>query len=70
MSTEQLNPFDDESQPFLVLANAQQQHSLWPTFAAVPAGWRVVLGPDSRAACVDWLERNWTDIRPLAVRGA
>lgn len=70
MSIEQLNPFDDESQPFLVLANAQAQHSLWPTFAAVPAGWQVVLGPDSRAACVDWLERNWTDIRPLAVRGA
>ena len=32
------NPFDDEDGTFLVLRNEELQHSLWPAFAAVPAG--------------------------------
>ncbi|WP_434627476.1 MbtH family protein [Chromobacterium sp. CV08] len=70
MSTEQTNPFDDESLSFLVLVNSQEQHSLWPSQLSVPSGWRTVFGPDGRAACVDYLDRQWTDIRPRALRGA
>ena len=36
------NPFDDENGTFYVLVNDEDQHSLWPSFAEVPAGWRVV----------------------------
>ncbi len=49
------NPFDDENGTFFVLVNAEEQHSLWPTFAAVPAGWRIVFGESgqtSRQECV------------------
>ena len=35
------NPFDDEDGRFYVLVNDEDQHSLWPTFSEVPAGWRV-----------------------------
>jgi uncharacterized protein YbdZ (MbtH family) len=42
--------------------------SLWPTFADVPAGWRVVDGEADRAACLDYIEQNWTDIRPRSLR--
>ena len=38
------NPFDDEDGAFFVLVNDEEQHSLWPSFADVPAGWRVVYG--------------------------
>ncbi|MBW8714767.1 MAG: MbtH family protein [Variovorax paradoxus] len=37
------NPFDDKSASFLVLVNHEGQHSLWPAFIAVPAGWQVAL---------------------------
>ncbi|UTH76822.1 MbtH family protein [Chromobacterium sp. IIBBL 290-4] len=67
---EQTNPFDDESLTFLILANSQDQHSLWPSQLPAPAGWRQVFGPDSRASCVEYLDRNWTDIRPRSLRGA
>lgn len=70
MNTDQQNPFDDDSQSFLVLVNAEEQHSLWPAFAAVPAGWQPVLGPDTRAACVAYLGARWTDIRPRSARAA
>lgn len=61
------NPFDDEDGQFLVLVNDEGQHSLWPMFAQVPAGWTEVHGPDSRQACVDYVETNWTDMRPASL---
>ena len=67
------NPFDDEDGTFVVLANDEEQHSLWPTFAETPEGWRCVFGgPDgtTRAACLAYVEDNWTDLRPLSLREA
>lgn len=51
------NPFDDPNGVFLVLVNAENQHSLWPNFAEVPAGWQTVHGPDARQACLNELGR-------------
>lgn len=64
------NPFDDEDGRFFVLVNDEDQHSLWPTFADVPEGWRVVFGEDSRKACLEYVEKNWTDMRPRSLREA
>jgi len=63
-----VNPFDDENGSFFVLVNDEEQHSLWPTFADVPAGWRVVYGEADRAACLEYIEQNWPDIRPKSLR--
>lgn len=64
------NPFDDEDGRFYVLANDEDQHSLWPTFTAVPDGWRIVFGEESRQECLKYVEENWTDIRPKSLREA
>ncbi|AJW40852.1 MbtH family protein [Rhodococcus sp. IEGM 1401] len=64
------NPFDDEDGRFFVLVNDEDQHSLWPTFSEVPQGWRVVFGEDTRAACLEYVEKNWTDMRPRSLREA
>ncbi|UUM21974.1 MbtH family protein [Mycoavidus sp. SF9855] len=61
------NPFDDPNGVFLVLVNAENQHSLWPNFAEVPAGWQTVHGPDARQACLDYIETNWADMRPQSL---
>lgn len=61
------NPFDDESGTFLALINDEGQYSLWPAAVPVPAGWTVELGPDTRAACLDHVEQNWTDMRPRSL---
>lgn len=61
------NPFDDENGRFLVLVNDENQHSLWPTFADVPAGWTKVFGEDTREACLAYVEENWTDLRPKSL---
>lgn len=64
MSNEVINPFDDDSLAFLVLVNALQQHSLWPLFKTIPPGWQQAFGPSSRENCLEYVETNWTDIRP------
>jgi MbtH protein len=61
------NPFEDEDGRYLVLVNDEGQHSLWPAFAEVPAGWLVAFGEDSRAACLEYVEQNWTDMRPKSL---
>ncbi|WP_018254311.1 MbtH family protein [Salinispora mooreana] len=64
------NPFDDESGRFYVLINDEEQYSLWPAFAEVPAGWRVVFGEAGRAESLEFVEANWTDLRPKSLREA
>ncbi|AZZ48548.1 MbtH family protein [Rathayibacter rathayi] len=67
------NPFDDESGRFLVLINAEDQHSLWPIFAPVPGGWSIAYGGQhgaDRAECLAFVEANWTDLRPRSLRAA
>ena len=61
------NPFEAENDRYFVLVNTERQHSLWPVTAAVPAGWSVVHGGDSRAACLEYVEQNWTDMRPASL---
>ena len=61
------NPFDDPDGTFFVLVNDENQHSLWPSFAEVPAGWTIVHGADVRQSCLDYIERNWTDLRPASL---
>jgi uncharacterized protein YbdZ (MbtH family) len=65
-----MNLFDDPDGTFVVLVNDEEQHSLWPSRLEVPAGWRVVHGEDTRQACLDYVEQNWTDITPLSARRA
>lgn len=64
------NPFDDPKVQHRVLVNDELQHSLWPSFATVPAGWDVVYGPAEHASCLEWVEENWTDLTPLSARAA
>ncbi|HEY5834901.1 MbtH family protein [Streptomyces sp.] len=65
-----VNPFDDPQAGFSVLVNAEGQHSLWPDFVPVPAGWEVIHGPAARQECVEFVERSWTDMRPRTLTEA
>ena len=64
------NPFENEDGRYYALVNDEGQHSLWPTFADVPAGWQIAFGEDNRQACLDFVEQNWTDMRPKSLIAA
>ncbi|MGW3040442.1 MbtH family protein [Kitasatospora sp. NPDC001159] len=61
------NPFEDDNASYYVLVNEENQHSLWPAFAEVPAGWTVVHGQESRESCLEYINTNWTDMRPKSL---
>lgn len=61
------NPFEDDSTNYQVLVNDENQHSLWPVWIDVPAGWYVAHEEDTRQGCLDYIEANWTDIRPASL---
>jgi len=65
-----IEPVEDVQSKLLVLVNDEGQHSIWPTFAEVPPGWVTRFGPSDRQACLEYIEREWTDMRPLSVARA
>jgi MbtH protein len=61
------NPFEDADASYVVLINGEGQHSLWPAFVPVPAGWDVILEKSGRQECLDFIEKSWTDMRPKSL---
>ncbi len=61
------NPFEDPDGTYLVLVNDEGEHSLWPSFVEVPAGWIIALGESSRSDCLAYVDANWTDMRPRSL---
>jgi len=64
------NPFENVDGLYLVLMNHEGQYSLWPGAIGVPAGWTIVFGADKRPACVEFVNANWTDMRPRSLLAA
>ncbi len=63
-----VNVFDDENADFEVVINGEEQYSIWPADRPIPEGWRAVGQRGKRAECLAYVERVWTDMRPLSVR--
>ncbi|MFF2120244.1 MbtH family protein [Kitasatospora sp. NPDC058184] len=64
------NPFEDPDAGYLVLVNDEGQHSLWPASLAVPGGWAVAHTEDTRDTCLEYIDRQWTDMRPRGLAGS
>lgn len=62
-----VNPFEDPGGTYHVLVNDEGQHSLWPTFAELPAGWSVALAAADRQTALDYVTTHWTDMRPTSL---
>jgi len=60
-------PFDDDTAEFYVLINDEGEHSLWPTFAAVPTDWQIAHGAASRDSCLEYVETHWLDMCPKSL---
>ncbi|MBP0455811.1 MbtH family protein [Kitasatospora sp. RG8] len=61
------NPFEAADQSYLALINDEGQHSLWPAWIEVPAGWNVAFGEATRDACLEFIEKSWQDMRPKSL---
>lgn len=58
----------NEDIQYQVLANDEEQFSLWPASHDVPAGWRSVGKQGTKQECMEYVDEVWTDMRPLSLR--
>jgi MbtH protein len=61
------NPFENDDGKYLVLVNHENQYSLWPAFREIPEGWTPVGPSGKRQDCLNWIDANWTDMRPKSL---
>jgi MbtH protein len=59
---------DDDGRRWVVVANDEDQHSIWEAGREPPPGWRVVGVEGRRDECLSHIENVWTDMRPRSLR--
>ena len=59
-----------EGDSFVVLVNAEGQHSIWPSAKVAPEGWSEVAPAATKVQCNAFIEKHWTDMRPKSLRAA
>lgn len=60
----------DTDTRFQVVMNHEEQYSIWPADRQMPLGWNAVGPSGTREECLDYIEKVWTDMRPLSLRRA
>ena len=48
--------------------NDEEQYSIWFADREPPSGWRGVGKNGPKDECLEYIERVWTDMRPLSLR--
>ena len=65
-----MSAHDDQDDLFVIVINHEEQYALWAEHLPVPAGWTQVFGPEKKPACLDYVNKHWTDMRPKSLREA
>ncbi|MFD6909051.1 MbtH family protein [Streptomyces sp. NPDC060077] len=53
---------------YRVVVNGEEQYSIWPLDAEIPAGWRAAGKEGAKEDCLAYVDEVWTDMRPLSLR--
>ncbi|MDO8692599.1 MAG: MbtH family NRPS accessory protein [Sheuella sp.] len=53
-----------------VLINSEGQYSVWPAKKDAPAGWKETGFTGSKVECSEYVDREWTDMRPISLQVA
>lgn len=61
---------DTDEQTYAVVANDEEQYSIWPEDRPLPPGWALAGFRGEKQACLDHIAKVWTDMRPRSVREA
>jgi MbtH protein len=58
----------DERIKYKVVLNHEEQYSIWPADRENAPGWRDAGQIGTKAECLAYIEKVWTDMRPLSLR--
>jgi MbtH protein len=59
---------NEDSTPYRVVLNHEEQYSIWPAHRENPNGWNDDGKVGTKAECLAYIEEKWTDMRPLSLR--
>jgi MbtH protein len=58
----------DDTTPYKVVVNHEEQYSIWPAYRDNAPGWRDEGKQGTKAECLAHIKEVWTDMRPLSLR--
>jgi MbtH protein len=58
----------DDRTIYKVVLNHEEQYSIWPVERENAPGWHDAGQTGTKAECLAYIERVWTDMRPLSLR--
>jgi len=53
---------------YKVVANHEEQYSIWPADRENPPGWKDVGKSGNKTECLAYIKQFWTDMTPLSLR--
>jgi MbtH protein len=62
------NDEQEDTTLYKVVANHEEQYSIWPEYRENPPGWRDAGKKGLKAECLAYIKEVWTDMRPLSLR--
>jgi MbtH protein len=61
---------DEDNREYEVVVNHEEQYSIWLAHKELPAGWNKAGFKGKKDECLAYIEKVWTDMRPLSLRKA
>jgi MbtH protein len=61
---------DEPTDAWTVLINDEEQYGLFPSSLPTPDGWRKAGCTGTADQCKEFVDKEWTDMRPLSLRRA
>jgi MbtH protein len=58
----------DDTKQYKVVVNHQEQYSIWFAHRSNPRGWRDAGKVGTKPECLEYIQANWSDMRPLSLR--
>lgn len=65
-----INAYTIDGDLFKVIKNSEGQYSLWPEQKTTPEGWVETGFTGSKTEASAYVDREWTDMRPLSLQRA
>jgi MbtH protein len=53
---------------YKVVLNHEEQYSIWPAYKENALGWKDAGKSGTKEECLEYIEKVWTDMRPLSLR--
>ena len=58
----------EDTRPYKVVVNHEEQYSIWFAERQPPLGWKEVGKTGTKQECLQYIDEVWTDMRPLSLR--